>query len=154
MIVSAQETKSIYDPKLDGMAQIKSAVDIAKKQHKNILLQIGGNWCTWCLAFNKLVTTNTTLDSILKADYVVEHINYSKENKNAAVMESLGFPNRFGFPVFVILDENGNRIHTQNSAYLEAADGKVSHDVNKVKEFLEAWSPKVLDPKVYREQLK
>ena len=35
------------------------------------------------------------------------------------ILAKYGYPQRFGFPVFIVLDGNGNRIHTQNSAYLE-----------------------------------
>jgi hypothetical protein len=58
-----------------------------------------------------------------------------------------GYPQRFGFPVFIILDENGNRIHTQNSAYLEEGKG---YSKDKIAEFFEAWSPAALDPKNYK----
>jgi hypothetical protein len=47
----------------------------------------------------------------------------------------LGYPQRFGYPVFVILNGDGERIHTQNSEYLE--NGKGSYDKNKVQSFLE-----------------
>ena len=60
-------------------------------------------------------------------------VNYSKENKNLAEMKKLEFPQRFGFPVFVILDSNGKRIHTQNSSYLEEGDG---YSKKKVIDFL------------------
>ena len=50
-------------------------------------------------------------------------------------------------PVFVILDKNGNRIHTQNSAYLEEGKG---HSPKKVLEFLKHWSPASIDPKSYK----
>jgi hypothetical protein len=77
---------------------------------------------------------------------VVVPVNYSKENKNEKVLEKLGFPQRFGFPVFVILDAKGNRIHTQNSAYLEADGG---YNKEKVLGFFKQWSPAALDPKTY-----
>ena len=44
-------------------------------------------------------------------------VNYDPKNKNEEVLAELGYPQRFGFPVFVILDANGNRIHTQNSVF-------------------------------------
>jgi 23S rRNA (guanosine2251-2'-O)-methyltransferase len=50
-------------------------------------------------------------------------------------------------PLFIILDGKGNRIHTQNSEYLE--NGKKSYDAEKVLNFLQQWSPKALDPKLY-----
>lgn len=61
-------------------------------------------------------------------------------------MADLGFPQRFGFPVVVILDRNGNRIHTQNTAYLEK---EKSYDKKVMMEFLKQWSPVALDPESY-----
>jgi hypothetical protein len=77
---------------------------------------------------------------------VVTHVNYSKENMNLPMLEKLHYPQRFGFPVFLILNEKGERIHTQNSAYLEKGDG---YDKPKIMEFLGAWSKNALDPKKY-----
>ena len=62
-------------------------------------------------------------------------------------MASLEYPQRFGFPVFVILDGEGRRLHTQNSAYLEEEQG---HSKKKVLEFLEHWSPNAFNPEQYR----
>ncbi|MCD6111802.1 MAG: hypothetical protein J7J86_00890 [Bacteroidales bacterium] len=73
-------------------------------------------------------------------------VNYSKENKNKEVLEELEFPQRFGFPVLVILNNDGKRIHTQNSAYLE--EGK-TYNRKKIIDFLNNWSVKALDPKTY-----
>ncbi len=83
----------------------------------------------------------------MKADYVFLLVNYSKENKNLDVLAKLGYPQRFGFPVLVILDQNGNRLHTQNTAYLEKDK---SYSEKKLVEFLEQWSPAALDPAKYK----
>ncbi|MDX5442362.1 MAG: thioredoxin family protein, partial [Hymenobacteraceae bacterium] len=63
------------------------------------------------------------------------------------VLEKLAYPQRFGFPVFVVLNSNGERIHTQNSAYLEEGQG---YSKKKVLEFLGQWSPDALQPKRYK----
>jgi hypothetical protein len=76
-------------------------------------------------------------------------LNYSPENRNEDALASLDYPQRFGFPVFVILDGKGNRLHTQNSAYLEEGNG---HDSKKVLEFFNHWSPAALDPKSYEKK--
>ncbi|WP_069660836.1 thioredoxin family protein [Arcticibacter eurypsychrophilus] len=142
---NAQDVK-LYNPNADAAKEIKLAVDRAAKEGKHVLLQIGGNWCVWCLRFNQLVTSNDTLKLALSSNFVVVHVNYSKENENKAVLASLGYPQRFGFPVFVVLDGKGHRLHTQNSAYLESGKG---HDPKMVLEFLTNWSPAALDPKSY-----
>ncbi len=149
---TTQKTESkIYNSAADAKADIKAAVEKAKKEGKHVLLQIGGNWCIWCMRFNEKATTNDTLKSELEKDFVVYHLNYSKENKNEEVLAQLGFPQRFGFPVFVILDANGNRIHTQNSEYLEEGKG---YSTTKVLNFFKQWSPAALDAKTYHETKK
>ena len=44
----------------------------------------------------------------------LSRINYSKENKNPETMALLEYPQRFGFPVLVVLDAAG-----KPSAYAE-----------------------------------
>lgn len=143
----AQQPVKLYDPKADAHQEIKNAVEQAKKEHKHVLLQVGGNWCSWCTRFNNFVTTNDTLKNLMDKNYISLHVNFSPENKNETVLANLAFPQRFGFPVFVILDENGNRIHTQNSAYLEEAKG---YSLPKVAEFFGQWSAKAIDPATYQ----
>jgi hypothetical protein len=94
------------------------------------------------------VTSDPSLDSLVKANYVVYHLNYSKENKNEKLLARYGYPQRFGFPVFLILNEKGELIHTQNSVYLEEGKG---YDPKTIAGFLSDWSPKALDPKQYKE---
>jgi len=141
------DTAKLYNPNANAEADIKAAVNKAKQSGKYVLIQAGGNWCSWCLRFNKFVTEDLQLDSAVKANYVVYHLNYSPENKNKAVFEKYGFAQRFGFPVFIILDANGSRIHTQNSSYLE--EGK-SYNKKKVLEFFNDWGPAALNPGNYK----
>jgi len=138
--------KKLYDPSDDAKEEIAVAVIKAANDGKHVLLQIGGNWCGWCIAFDKKVKSNDTLRIALEKNFVVYHVNYSIENKNEDVLKSLGYPQRFGFPVFVVLDSEGNRLHTQFSGYLEEGRG---HSTRKVLEFFNNWSPAALDPKLY-----
>ena len=146
MAIFAQE-KKLYEPNADATADIEAAVKKAAAENKFVLLQGGGNWCKWCIEFARFCKADKQLDSVISNNFVWYHLNYSKENQNMPVFAKYGYAQRFGFPVFIILNGKGERIHTQNSAYLE--DGKSSYDKEKVMEFLEAWSPKALDPAQY-----
>ena len=141
------EAPHLYNPSANAKADIANAVTKAAAEQKNVLLQIGGNWCIWCLRFNDLVTKDSTLNKYLNDNYVVLHVNYSKENKNEDVLASLGYPQRFGFPVFVILNGKGERLHTQNSGYLEEGKG---HSKEKVLGFFKDWSPAAVNPVTYQ----
>lgn len=144
--VWAQETK-LYNPAADAERDITAAIDNAKANHKFVLIQAGGNWCSWCIEFARFAKADPTIDSLISSSFVWYHLNWSKENKNEKMMARYGYPQRFGFPVFIILDENGHRLHTQNSEYLE--DGKKSYNKQKVLAFLENWTPAALDPKTH-----
>ena len=140
----------LYTPEANAEKEIKEAVKLAKDQGKHVLIQIGGNWCIWCARFHEFVIKDAQLDSLMNTNYVVYHLNYSKENYNAKLLTKYNFPQRFGFPVFLILDGEGNLRHTQNSWYLE--DGKTSYEREKVKSFFTEWSKSSLDPSQYKEQ--
>ena len=135
--VWAQDSVHIYNPAASAKQDIKAAVNKARKEHKKVFIQVGGNWCIWCIRFHDLMDHNDSLKKIMDENYVTVHLNYSKENKNEQILEELGHPQQFGFPVFVILDSKGKRIHTQNSGDLEEGKG---HSPQKVALFLRKWA--------------
>ena len=139
---------NLYKPDDDAKKEIAAAVKEAKESGKHVMLQIGGNWCIWCARFNDFVTNDKSLDSSLNANYVVYHLNYSKENKNLDILKKYSFPQRFGFPVFLVLNEKGELLHTQTSWYLEAGKG---YDKEKVAAFFSDWSKKAFDPAQYKD---
>lgn len=145
---SAADSTKLYNPYANVEKDISAALVKAKKENKHVLLQIGGNWCIWCYRFNDFVQTDTALKRILDSNFIVYHLNYSKENKNPDYLAKLGYPQRFGFPSLVVLDANGVRLHTQDSGLLEKGKG---YDADKVKSFLLNWSPAALNPVSYKE---
>lgn len=144
------DTVKLYNPNANVVNEFAAALMKANMEKKHVLMQIGGNWCKWCLRFNKFCNGNREIDSLLKADFVVMHVNHSKENKNLPFLETLGYPQRFGFPVFIITNANGERLHTQSSWFLE--DGKEGYDAEKTIAFLKDWNANALDGKNYEEK--
>ena len=129
-----------YNAAENAEARIAELVKQAKAENKNIILQAGGNWCIWCLRFNNFVQTTPELKEIVDENYLYYHLNYSPENKNEKVFAKYENPGaKFGYPVFIVLDQNGKMIHTQDSAVLEEGKG---YSKEKVKEFFEKWTPK------------
>jgi len=140
----AQSKSKLYNPKADAKKDIVAAVAKADSLDKNVLIQIGGNWCPWCIKFNKFCKSDSIIDTLLINNFVVIHLNYSPENKNLDVLKTLGYPQRFGFPVIVFLDSKGNNIHIQDTALLESCDG--GYDRNKVISILRNWTVKAINP--------
>ena len=129
-----------YDPKANAENDIEKLIAKAKQEKKNIMIQAGGNWCIWCLRFNQYVQTTPELKKLVDDNYLYYHLNYSPENKNEKVFGKYGNPgDEFGYPVFIVLDENGKMIHVQKSDVLEEGKG---YSLEKVKEFFNTWTTK------------
>lgn len=131
------EPVTIYNPLADAEAELAAAVKQAQAENKHVLVQVGGNWCPWCVRLHDFMATDAQIDSLVQADYVRVLVNYSKENKNDDVMQLLQNPQRFGFPVLVVLNQEGTRLHTQDSWFLEK---EKSYDKEKLMHFLKMWN--------------
>ncbi len=147
--IGQTEKKALYHPEANAQEDITKLVEQAEKEGKHLVLQVGGNWCGWCIKFHDFIQMDSSINALVNENYLIYHLNYSAENKNESVLEDYQFPQRFGFPVFVILDGKGNRIHTQDSALLESGKG---YDSKKVYNFFKGWSPSALNPETYSEK--
>lgn len=128
-----------YNETENAEAKIKELIKKAQKENKNIMIQGGGNWCIWCLRFNNFIQTTPELKNLIDENYIYYHLNYSPKNKNEKIFKKYGNPGqKFGYPVFIVLDKSGKQIHTQDSAVLEEGKG---YNLEKVKTFFEAWKP-------------
>ncbi len=146
-VAPAIAENKLYNPSSNAKKEIQEAIAKAKQQNKHVLVKAGGNWCSLCIEFDKFCRNEPQVDSLIKADYIVSYLNYSEENYNDEIFALYGYPQRLGFPVFIILDGNGNRLHTQSSEYLE--QGR-SYNKRKVMGFLQAWNKEALNPALYK----
>lgn len=147
MQFSVMAQKNYYHAQADAGKEIIEAVEQAKMENKHVLVQIGGNWCPWCIRLEEFCKNTPVVDSLLKVDFIKVKVSYSKENRNSDILKQLEYPQRFGFPVLVVLDGNGKRIHTQNSAYLEE---QKSYSSKKISEFLRNWNFNALRSENYK----
>jgi thioredoxin-related protein len=141
---NGQETRKLYDPSIDGMKQVREAVSVAAREGKHVLIQYGGNWCSWCIRFDAFCKADSSISKIIALNYVPVKLNYDQTNKNDAANLYLGNPARFGFPVFIIVDGKGNVIHIQDSSLLEEGKG---YNKEKVSGFLLQWTTSAIIPK-------
>ncbi len=129
-----------YDPSADGWSQVKAAAGKAKHDGKRVLVVVGGNWCKWCRALDKLMTENADLKAEVAARYELVHLNWSRENANAEAMAHLGNPDKLGFPSFVVLSPKMSVLRVQDSGMFEYPDTThPGHDPAKLLAFFKQW---------------
>ncbi|MDE5871577.1 MAG: thioredoxin family protein [Muribaculaceae bacterium] len=146
LCASAQTRVKVYDESINPDTQITEAVAKANANGKFVIAQLGGNWCKWCIRFAKFIETDPSLKKLVDENFEFIHVNYNPRNQDGstdeaatkAALKRLGNPVRFGYPVLVVLDSDGNVIHTQDSGFLESGEG---YDKDKVTRFFETWTP-------------
>lgn len=141
--------KKVYDESINQMEQIDKALVKAKTEGKFVICQVGGNWCPWCLRFADFITKDADISKLLSDNFVYIHVNYNprkKDDGNAktaeAMLKRLNNPGRFGYPVFVVLNQKGKVLHIQDSSFLEEGQG---YNKEKVLRFFKNWTPKAVN---------
>lgn len=140
-VCTRAQDKKVYDESIDPLEQIDKAQTQARKEGKFVVCQVGGNWCPWCLRFADFIERDTTVAKVVQDNFVYIHVNYPRKGAAQQLMQRLGNPGRFGFPVMVVLDGNGNLLHIQDSSFLEEGKG---YDPKKVLRFFSNWTPKAV----------
>lgn len=140
--------KKVYDEKVNPMEQIDKALATVKNDgnKKFVVCQVGGNWCPWCLRFADFISKDSDIMKVVNNNFVYLHVNYNPRKGNdenaAALMKRLNHPQRFGFPVFVILNVDGKVVHIQDSSFLEEGKG---YNKEKVLRFFKCWTPSAVN---------
>ena len=114
------EYSKVYDAKRDPFQDANAALALAKSTHRNVLIEIGGNWCTWCHKMDDFLLKNPDIYQTLHNQYVLLKINVSDSNENADFMASL--PPVLGYPHMYVSTATGKMLLSKDTA--ELLDGQ------------------------------
>lgn len=126
-----------YDPEAKGEQLIADATAKARAENKRVLVVFGGNWCKWCHALDGLFQSDAAVKQVLDKSFVVVHVD---SDNNGALNEKYKNPFANGFPVMLVLDGDGQLLHTQDTGIFEKEDKSLAHDPDKVVAFLKSWT--------------
>jgi thiol:disulfide interchange protein len=132
----AVEFSAKFDPARDAAADVAQAVATAKAQDKRVLVDVGGEWCAWCHIMDRFFAADAQALALREQGFVFVKVNYSKENKNEALLSR--WPRVKGYPHLFVLGPDGALLHSQDTGALEAGKG---YDRVKFMAFLRTWSP-------------
>ena len=137
-VVAAElpEYSRIYDDKRDPFQDAKAAISLAQQTNRNVLIEIGGNWCTWCHKMDAFLEKNPHVYQALHDEFVILKVNVSDSNENEAFMK--GLPPVLGYPHMYVSTAQGKMVLSKDTAELqEQGDYSVKQWLN----FIEQWKP-------------
>jgi len=125
-----------FDPARDAAHDLDAALRIARASNRNVIVDVGGQWCSWCHIMDRFFAGDTELDGLRDRNFVWLKVNFSKENPNEALLRR--WPRIEAYPHLFVLDSTGRLLHSQDTSVLES--GK-SYDPVAVHAFLVKWAP-------------
>src|ERR1700716_2292009 len=111
-------TVNNYDPKRDAAQDIQDAIKEAQRAHKRILLEVGGEWCSWCHTLDRFFDAHPELIQLRDKNFVTVKINFSEENQNKEVLSRHG-PIE-SYPHILVLDADGKLLLSKETGSLES----------------------------------
>ena len=125
-----------YDPARDPAEDLRTTVERAQAEGKRILLEVGGEWCSWCHALDAYVHGNAAVAEALRDGFLIMKVNMSEENRNEAFLSD--YPEIPGYPHLFVLERDGTLLHSQGTGVLEEGP---SYNEQVVLDFLSTWAP-------------
>ena len=125
-----------YDASRDAAVDIGNALTQAKAAHKRVLVEAGGNWCSWCKIMDRYFEDHAELTALRDKNFVTVRVNVESGGPIPPALKI--FPPPAGYPHIYILEETGALVQSQNTGDLESGQ---SYDLEKFTAFLTAFAP-------------
>ena len=125
-----------FDPARDPAKDVAAAVAQARDEGKRVLVDVGGEWCSWCHIMDRFFAADDEAREMRDRGFVVVKVNYSPQNKNQAFLSR--YPRIAVYPHLFVLGPDGKLLHSQDTGELEAGKG---YDRDKMLGFLRNWTP-------------
>src|SRR5471032_109122 len=78
--------RDIYPSPDQAKSDLGAALSSASANHKRVILDFGGNWCTDCRVLD-LYFHDSSNKPILEANYILVHVNIGRLNENLDIAE-------------------------------------------------------------------
>jgi thioredoxin 1 len=137
-VFALAQSHIIYSDTADAHADIAQALRTAAREHKNVILDFGGNWCADCVVLDIYFHQQPNLP-ILENNYELVHVDIGHYDKNLDIASKYDIPLKNGVPLLVVLDARGRPLLVQRNREFEKM-GLVTPA--SVTEFLNQWKPK------------
>lgn len=127
--------KHLYSETGDPRAEITEALKVAKRDHKRVILDFGGDWCGDCQVLD-IYFHQQPNGELLAKKFVLVHVWIGHMDKNIDLAAEYGVPIERGVPALAVLDEKGKVLYSQNTGEFSRMRNM---DVASVSDFLNRW---------------
>ncbi|HWG41084.1 MAG TPA: thioredoxin family protein, partial [Candidatus Acidoferrales bacterium] len=106
----ARPNPQLYKANANAAQDIRQALAAAGRQHKNVLLDFGGNWCIDCHVLDNAFH-QPRIVPLLNSNYVLVHVDVGKYDKNLDLAKKYHVNLEKGVPSLAVLDALGKVLY-------------------------------------------
>ena len=127
----------IYSETADPAADIAAALAEARRKHKNVILDFGGDWCGDCQVLD-IYFHQAPNDALLAKHFILVHVYIGHMDLHLDVAAKYGVPIAHGVPALAVLDRHGKVLYSQATG--QFSDMRYMQP-DSVTAFLTKWKP-------------
>ncbi len=127
--------RHIYSETADPKADIAAALTRARREHKRVILDFGGDWCPDCQVLD-IYLRQPANAALLDQHFVLVHVWIGQMDQNIALAAKYGVPIAKGVPALAVLAPDGRPVYSQQTGQFNDMRHMESASVTG---FLERW---------------
>jgi thiol:disulfide interchange protein len=108
----------LYSETSNASTDISAAIAQARREHKRILLDFGGNWCGDCQVLDIYYHQSPNAELLAK-HFILVHVNIGHMDQNVDVAERYNVPIKKGVPALAVLDSHGKLLYSERDKEFE-----------------------------------
>ena len=129
-------TRHIYSETANPTADIAAALAQAKREHKRVILDFGGDWCGDCQVLD-IYFHQAPNDELLAKNFILVHVWVGHIDTNLDIMKKYGVSTvKGGVPGLAVLAPDGSVVVSQQAGEF---DRMRTMESSSVTEFLNKW---------------
>jgi thiol:disulfide interchange protein len=127
--------RHLYSETADPNADIAAGLAQAKREHKRVILDFGGDWCGDCQVLD-IYAHQAPNEELLEQNFVLVHVWIGHMDRNIDVAAKYGVPINKGVPALAVLAPDGKVLYSQATG--QFADMR-NMEPAALTEFLNKW---------------
>ena len=127
--------RHIYSETANPKADIAAGLAKARREHKRVILDFGGDWCPDCQVLD-IYLRQPENAALMDKHFVLVHVWIGHMDRNIELAANYGVPISKGVPALAVLAADGKVVYSQQTGQFNSMRRMESKSVT---EFLEKW---------------
>jgi thiol-disulfide isomerase/thioredoxin len=126
-----------YDEKADADADVAAAFARARKSHRRVLIDLGGNWCGDCIVLTNVMLL-PEMKPFMAKHFEIVTVDVGRMNRNLQIPSRFGVDLSGGVPAVLVVDPDGKAL--VDTGHISALEDARHMSVQGIADWIAQWA--------------